>query len=88
MAMRGPMSAIVEGIVSDSIDWEEDPDFGFSVASGVVGVDDEELLQPRRLYERQGRDVEYRAKVESLLEERRSYLSRWPQLRREIVESL
>lgn len=81
-------SAIVEGIVSNSIDWEEDRDFGFSVAAAVVGMDDEELLQPRRLYERQGRDAEYRAKVESLLGERRSYLSKWPQLRGEIVESL
>lgn len=81
-------SAIVEGIVTSSIEWEEDPDFGFSVASEVSGIDDLELLQPRRLYERQARGSEYRDKVESLLSERREYLSRWPQLRREIVESI
>lgn len=81
-------SAIVESIVSGSIEWDEDPDFGFDVATRVPGIDDGELLQPIRLYERQGRREEYLAKVESLLEERREYLSRWPQLRPEIVHAI
>ena len=80
-------NAILEGIVSGSIAWEADPDFGYLVATNA-GVDDPELLQPRRLYDRQGRAGEYRSKVESLLDERREYLSSWKQLRPEIVSAL
>src|SRR3954465_14143587 len=39
-------SAIVKGIAEGTITWEDDPDFGYQVATEVPGVDDEELLQP------------------------------------------
>lgn len=81
-------SAIVEGIVSGNVAWEEDRDFGYLVAAEVPGIDDPELLQPARLYERQGRSAEYRSKVESLLAERRDYLAKWPNLRPEIVRAI
>jgi phosphoenolpyruvate carboxykinase (ATP) len=81
-------SAIVEGIVDQSIVWETDPDFGYQVATSVAGVDDPELLQPRRLYERQGRGLDYAEKVETLMTERSEYLEAWPTLRREIIEAL
>src|ERR671936_505996 len=47
-------SAIVKGIAEGTIEWERDPDFGYLVASSVPGIDDNEVLQPRRLYERTG----------------------------------
>src|SRR4029079_2149332 len=42
-------SAIVKGLAEASIEWEEDPDFGYLVASKVPGLilDDAEILQPR-----------------------------------------
>ncbi len=73
-------SAVVEGIVSGTISWEEDPDFGYEVASAVPGIDDPDLLQPVRLYERQGRHDEYREMVDRLVAERRSYLAGYPAL--------
>src|SRR2546423_4432859 len=57
-------SAVVKGIAEGTIEWERDPDFGYLVASSVPGIDDPEILQPRRLYEEQGRGEEYRALVE------------------------
>ena len=48
-------SAIVQAIVSGTIEWVTDPDFGYEVASSLPGVDDIEILQPRQLYQRQGR---------------------------------
>jgi phosphoenolpyruvate carboxykinase (ATP) len=54
-------SAIVKGIAEGTIEWERDPDFGYLVASAVPGIDDVEVLQPRKLYERTGRADEYRA---------------------------
>jgi phosphoenolpyruvate carboxykinase (ATP) len=68
-------SAIVKGIVEGTIDWEEDADFGYFVAAAVPGIDDIELLQPRRLYERQGRADTFKELVESLKSERIEYLS-------------
>ncbi len=48
-------SACVKAIAEETIEWTEDPDFGYEVASAVPGLDDVEKLQPRALYERQGR---------------------------------
>jgi len=81
-------AAFVEGIVTDSITWEQDPDFGYEVATSVPGVDDEELLQPRRLYERQGRTEDYTRIVERLKSERAEFLARFPGLAEEIVKSV
>jgi phosphoenolpyruvate carboxykinase (ATP) len=68
-------SSVVEGIALGTIDWTEDPDFGYLIAAEVPGFDDVELLQPRRLYERQGRTDEYDAMVAQLKAERREYLT-------------
>jgi phosphoenolpyruvate carboxykinase (ATP) len=81
-------SAIVKAIAEGTISWEPDPDFGYEVAAQVPGLDDVEILQPRRLYERQGRLDEYRAGVERLELDRRSYLEGWGGLNPEIIESL
>lgn len=81
-------SAIVQGIVEGTISWEEDPDFSYEIATSVPGVDDIEILQPRRLYERQGRIDEYTAMVERLKAERRAYLMSFPGLDEAIVKSI
>src|SRR5437899_2634105 len=71
-------SAIVKGIAEGTIEWERDPDFGYLVAAAVPGIDDEEVLQPRKLYERTGRADEYRAQARRLKEERAEFLSAFP----------
>ena len=81
-------SAIVEAIVSGTIEWVTDPDFGYEVAASLPGVDDLEILQPRRLYERQGRLEEYRAMVARLKSERREYLASFPGLDDSILKSI
>jgi phosphoenolpyruvate carboxykinase (ATP) len=81
-------SALVEGIVTGSINWDQDPDFGYEVATSVPGIDDDELLRPRRLYDRQSRSEEYRRIVDRLKSERREYLTKFPGLAEEIVKSV
>jgi len=81
-------SAVVEGIVSGSIEWEEDPDFGYAVAVVLPGFDDVELLQPRRLYQRQGRLAEYDKLVQALTDERKAYLRSFPGLDEGIVSAI
>ena len=78
-------SAVVKAIAEGAIAWERDPDFGYEVAAAVPGIDDNELLQPRRLYARQGREGEYADLVGRLKQERLAYLARFPGLRQEIV---
>ncbi|MDX1658570.1 MAG: phosphoenolpyruvate carboxykinase [Nitriliruptorales bacterium] len=68
-------AAVQEAIVDGAIEWVEDPDFGYGVAASLPGIDDEELLQPRRLYERQGRLEEYEELVARLKSERGEYLA-------------
>ncbi len=67
-------AAIQEAIVDGTVSWAEDPDFGYAVATEVPGIDDEELLQPRRLYERRQRTAEYDEVVADLEAERARYL--------------
>ncbi len=81
-------SAVVQAIVEGSITWKEDPDFGYLIATDVPGFDDVELLQPRLLYERQGRTQEYDAIVAQLTRERREYLRSFPGLDISIVKAL
>jgi phosphoenolpyruvate carboxykinase (ATP) len=81
-------SAIVQAIVEDTIEWEHDSDFGYEVASSLPGIDDLEILQPKRLYERQGRLDEYNAMVERMKSERREYLLSFRGLNEAIVKSI
>lgn len=81
-------SAIVRGIVEGTVEWETDHDFGYEVAVSVPGVDDLELLQPIRLYERQSRVAEYEGMVARLKKERVEYLSGFAALDAAILDAL
>jgi phosphoenolpyruvate carboxykinase (ATP) len=81
-------SAIVQAIVEETISWRTDPDFGYEIAESVPGVDDVEILQPRRLYVRQGRLGEYDSMVARLKRERREYLKSFTSLDEAIVKSI
>jgi phosphoenolpyruvate carboxykinase (ATP) len=81
-------SAVVKAIAEGTISWAEDEDFGYQVAESVPGIDDRELLQPRRLYERQGRGDEYRRFVERFKAERAEFLKGFPELDEEIIKAV
>ncbi|HZD18490.1 MAG TPA: phosphoenolpyruvate carboxykinase, partial [Actinomycetota bacterium] len=81
-------SACVRGIAEGTIAWTDDPDFGYEIAERVPDLDDDELLQPRRLYERQGRMDEYDAMVDRLKTERLAFLERFEGLDEEIVKAV
>ena len=83
-------SAIVKGVAEGTIEWEEDPDFGYQIAIQVPGIDGEgqDILQPRKLYERQGRMEEYAQIVERLKTERREYMTKWEGLNPEIAKAI
>jgi phosphoenolpyruvate carboxykinase (ATP) len=75
-------SAIVKGIAEGTIEWDDDPDFGYRVAREVPGIDasDAAVLRPRELYDSQGRSEEYSKHVERLKRERAEYLGKFPAL--------
>ncbi len=81
-------SAVVQGIVEGSIEWEEDPDFGYDVATSVPEVEDPELLRPRSLYERQDRMDDYKDRVEALKAERIEYLESYDGLDPGIIDAV
>ena len=83
-------SAIVKGVAEGTIEWEDDPDFGYQIAKQVPGIDGEgqDILQPRRLYARQGRMDEYAQIVQRLKTERREYLAKWEGLNPEIAQAI
>ena len=67
-------AAVQKGIVDGNVEWTEDPDFGYYVAERLGDVDPEKL-QPRKLYESQGRRDEYVRTVEELKRQREEYLA-------------
>jgi phosphoenolpyruvate carboxykinase (ATP) len=81
-------SAIVKGIAEGTIEWERDPDFGYLIARAVPGIDDDEIFQPRKLYERTGRSNEYRGHVERLKAERAEFLAGFASLSDDIVAAV
>ena len=81
-------SAVVKGIAEGTITWDEDPDFGYEVASSVPGIDDKELLQPRLLYEGQGRSKEYEDFVDRFKSERIEFLEGFAGLEPEIIKAV
>ncbi len=81
-------SAIVKAIAEGTIRWERDPDFGYLVASSVPGIEDADYLQPRKMYERQGRGAEYRQLVTKYVTDRREYLRKWPGLSPQIINAI
>ncbi len=80
-------SACVKGIAEQTIVFETDPDFGYQVATSVPDLD-EEKLQPRKLYEHQGRADDYTQIVERLKNERVEHLKQFMQLSEEIVKAV
>lgn len=83
-----PSSAIVKAIAEGTIKWERDPDFGYLVATEVPGIEDADYLQPKKMYERQGRLEEYNQLVAKYNRDRRKYLHKWPGLDAEIVNAI
>jgi phosphoenolpyruvate carboxykinase (ATP) len=81
-------SAIVKAIAEETIKWTGDDDFGYEVADDVPGLGDLELLQPRSLYERQGRLAEYDEMVRRFKQERAETLAKYPDLSPEIVQTV
>jgi len=81
-------SACVSGIAEGTIVFEEDPDFGYQVAASIPGFDDLEKLQPRRLYEAQGRGAEYADIVERLKADRVTHLQQFTQLSEDIIKAV
>jgi phosphoenolpyruvate carboxykinase (ATP) len=81
-------SAIVRAIAEGTITWSDDDDFGYLVAESVPGMDDPELLQPRRLYERHGRIQDYGDFVERFKAERVEFLKGFPALEEEIIKAV
>jgi phosphoenolpyruvate carboxykinase (ATP) len=81
-------SACVKAIAERTISWTRDEEFGYLVGEAVPGLGDPELLQPRRLYERQGRMHEYADLVARLKAERVARLEEFPELTSEIVKAV
>jgi phosphoenolpyruvate carboxykinase (ATP) len=81
-------SAGVKGIAEGTVEWTDDPDFRYQVAASVPDIDDEELLQPKKLYERQGRIDEYTALVDRLKAERVARLQEFPELSEDIIKAV
>jgi phosphoenolpyruvate carboxykinase (ATP) len=80
-------SAILQALADGTIQWVDDADFGYQVAAKIEGVPDE-ILQPRKLYEQQGRLAEYQDWVKRLREERRAYLEGFTGIDPRIVQAV
>ena len=81
-------SAVVKAIAEQSIKLTGDEDFGYEIAEEVPGIDDVELLQPRRLYEREGKLDRYDEIVQRLKRERAETLAQYPHLTAEITAAV
>ena len=77
-------SAMLEALLSDSIEWKTDPDFGYEIVdvdapanAALVEKVPADILEPRRYFEKVGRQDEYRAWVDQMKSERRAFLEEY-----------
>ncbi len=71
-----------------AVERTEDPDAGDEVATAIPGVDDIEMLPPRRLYARQDRTDERAAMAARLNREGKEFLNSFPGLDESLVKAL
>jgi phosphoenolpyruvate carboxykinase (ATP) len=69
---------LVQALVDGTVEWDGADELGLDVAARAPQVDDVELLQPRRLYESQGRIEEYRDRVARIRVEWRANIGAVP----------
>lgn len=83
-------SAFVKGIADETIEWIVDPDFGYEVATKVPGIaaEDADVLQPRKLYEAEGRMDEYNTHVQRFKKERKEYMTAWPGIDERLINAV
>ena len=74
-------SAMLEGLLADTIVWKRDPDFGYETVdvdhpanTALVAAVGEDILDPRRFYAKADRLSEYEAWVLRMQTERRAFL--------------
>lgn len=77
-------SAMLEALLSGNIKWKVDPDFGYEVVdvdapenAALVEKVPAEILEPRRHFEKSGRDSEYRGWVDSMKTQRSKFLTKF-----------
>jgi len=83
-------SAFIKAIADESIQWTEDPDFGYKIAHHVPGIEesDKGLLQPRLLYDAENRLDEYNKHVERFKKNRIDYMRSWPGIDPRLIEAV
>jgi phosphoenolpyruvate carboxykinase (ATP) len=74
---RDHAAAILDAIAGGTVEWEQDPDFGYRTAVEIPGIEgrDRFILVPRFLYARTERVYEHAAMVPQLKRERVARLS-------------
>ena len=77
-------SAMLEALITESIQWTEDPDFGYLVVdldapenAALIEKVPAAILRPATLFEANGRMDEYRAWVGTMKSERRTFLENY-----------
>jgi phosphoenolpyruvate carboxykinase (ATP) len=74
-------SAMLEGLLAETIVWKRDPDFGYDIVdvahpanAALVTAVGEDILEPRRFYRKAERISEYESWVLRMQSERRAFL--------------
>jgi phosphoenolpyruvate carboxykinase (ATP) len=77
-------SAMLEALLSEQITWKRDPDFGYEIVdvdapanAFLVEKVPAEILEPRRLFEKQGRLDVYQKWVDTMKSGRRAFLEQY-----------
>jgi phosphoenolpyruvate carboxykinase (ATP) len=76
-------AALLDSVAAGTVEWEEDPDFGYLLAvGGVAGIEarDRDVLVPRFLYRKADRAYEHAALVAEVKRRRQELLAELPDL--------
>lgn len=81
-------SALLEAVMLGTVSWKNDDQFGYEIAEHVPGIDDKDLLQPERLYSKQGREAEYATIAKQIHKDRNEFLNKFDGLYDQIKKAV
>ncbi|MGB8332430.1 MAG: phosphoenolpyruvate carboxykinase (ATP) [Polyangiales bacterium] len=77
-------SAMLEALLSGTIKWKRDPDFGYEIVdvdapenAHLLKIVPPEILEPRRFYDHRGRHADYAQWVSHMKEARKAFLKKF-----------
>ena len=79
---------MIESLLKNDLEWENDDDFIYQVVTEETSPIDSIFTNPKKLYQRKGRNEEYEEIISKLILERKEFLLSFEKLNERIIQAI